>query len=155
MIEARQLTKRYGDKTAVDGVDFTVRPGAVTGFLGPNGAGKSTTMRMIIGLDAPTAGTVTVNGRRYARHTAPLHEVGALLEARSIHPGRSAFDHLRALASTRGIPRAGGTEVTGRTGRQRVAGRRAGAFSLGRGRRLGIAGALLGDPQTIMLDEPV
>jgi ABC-type multidrug transport system ATPase subunit len=106
MIEARQLTKRYGDKIAVDGVDFTVRPGAVTGFLGPNGAGKSTTMRMIIGLDAPTAGTVTVNGRRYAQHSAPLHEVGALLEARSIHPGRSAFDHLiivgrgRVLADT-------------------------------------------------------
>jgi ABC-2 type transport system ATP-binding protein len=155
MIEARQLTKRYGDKTAVDGVDFTVRPGAVTGFLGPNGAGKSTTMRMIIGLDAPTAGTVTVNGRRYARHTAPLHEVGALLEARSIHPGRSAFDHLMALAYTHGIARARVTEVIGLTGLQSVAGKRAGAFSLGMGQRLGIAAALLGDPQTIMLDEPV
>ena len=155
MIEARQLTKRYGDKTAVDGVDFTVRPGAVTGFLGPNGAGKSTTMRMIIGLDAPTSGTVTVNGRRYAGHSAPLHEVGALLEARSIHPGRSAFDHLMALAYTHGIPKARVTEVIELTGLQSVAGKRAGAFSLGMGQRLGIAAALLGDPQTIMLDEPV
>jgi ABC-2 type transport system ATP-binding protein len=155
MIEARQLTKRYGDKTAVDGVDFTVRPGAVTGFLGPNGAGKSTTMRMIIGLDAPTSGTVTVNGRRYAQHSAPLHEVGALLEARSIHPGRSAFNHLMALAHTHGISRARVTEVIGLTGLQSVAGKRAGAFSLGMGQRLGIAAALLGDPQTIMLDEPV
>jgi ABC-2 type transport system ATP-binding protein len=155
MIEARQLTKRYGDKTAVDGVDFTVRPGAVTGFLGPNGAGKSTTMRMIIGLDAPTAGTVTVNGRRYAQHSAPLHEVGALLEARSIHPGRSAFDHLMALAYTHGISRARVSEVIELTGLQSVARKRAGAFSLGMGQRLGIAAALLGDPQTIMLDEPV
>jgi ABC-2 type transport system ATP-binding protein len=155
MIEARQLTKRYGDKTAVDGVDFTVRPGAVTGFLGPNGAGKSTTMRMIIGLDAPTAGSVTVNGRRYAQHSAPLHEVGALLEARSIHPGRSAFDHLMALAYTHGISRARVAEVIELTGLQSVARKRAGAFSLGMGQRLGIAAALLGDPQTIMLDEPV
>jgi len=155
MIEARQLTKRYGDKTAVDGVDFTVHPGAVTGFLGPNGAGKSTTMRMIIGLDAPTAGTVTVNGRRYARHSAPLHEVGALLEARSIHPGRSAFDHLMTLAYTHGISRSRVNEVIDLTGLQSVARKRAGAFSLGMGQRLGIAAALLGDPQTIMLDEPV
>jgi ABC-2 type transport system ATP-binding protein len=155
MIEARQLTKRYGDKTAVDGVDFNVRPGAVTGFLGPNGAGKSTTMRMIIGLDAPTAGTVTVNGRRYAEHSAPLHEVGALLEARSIHPGRSAFDHLMVLAYTHGISKARVSEVIELTGLQSVAAKRAGAFSLGMGQRLGIAAALLGDPQTIMLDEPV
>jgi ABC-2 type transport system ATP-binding protein len=155
MIEARQLTKRYGDKVAVDGVDFTVRPGAVTGFLGPNGAGKSTTMRMIIGLDAPTAGTVTVNGRRYAQHAAPLHEVGALLEARSIHPGRSAFDHLMALAYTHGISRARVSEVIEMTGLQSVARKRAGAFSLGMGQRLGIAAAVLGDPQTVMLDEPV
>jgi ABC-2 type transport system ATP-binding protein len=155
MIEARQLTKRYGDKIAVDGVDFTVRPGAVTGFLGPNGAGKSTTMRMIIGLDAPTAGTVTVNGRRYAQHSAPLHEVGALLEARSIHPGRSAFDHLMALAYTHGISRSRVSEVIELTGLQSVARKRAGAFSLGMGQRLGIAAAVLGDPQTIMLDEPV
>ncbi|MDT5043591.1 MAG: type transport system ATP-binding protein [Actinoplanes sp.] len=155
MIETRQLTKRYGDKTAVDGVDFTVRPGAVTGFLGPNGAGKSTTMRMIIGLDAPTSGTVTVNGRRYARHPAPLHEVGALLEARSIHPGRSAFDHLMTLAYTHGISRARVNEMIELTGLQSVARKRAGAFSLGMGQRLGIAAALLGDPQTVMLDEPV
>jgi ABC-2 type transport system ATP-binding protein len=155
MIEARQLTKRYGDKTAVDGVDFTVRPGAVTGFLGPNGAGKSTTMRMIVGLDAPTSGTVTVNGRRYAQHSAPLHEVGALLEARSIHPGRTAFDHLMTLAYTNGISKARVTAVIELTGLQSVARKRAGAFSLGMGQRLGIAAALLGDPQTIMLDEPV
>jgi ABC-2 type transport system ATP-binding protein len=155
MIEAHGLTKRYGEKVAVDGLDFTVRPGAVTGFLGPNGAGKSTTMRMIIGLDAPTAGTVTVNGRRYARHTAPLHEVGALLEAKSIHPGRSAFDHLMALAYTHGIPKARVTEVIELAGLQSVARKRAGAFSLGMGQRLGIAAALLGDPQTVMLDEPV
>jgi ABC-2 type transport system ATP-binding protein len=155
MIEARGLTKRYGEKTAVDGVDFTVRPGAVTGFLGPNGAGKSTTMRMIIGLDAPTAGSVSVNGRRYAQHAAPLQEVGALLEARSIHPGRSAFDHLMVLAYTNGIARARVAEVIELTGLQSVAGKRAGAFSLGMGQRLGIAAALLGDPQTIMLDEPV
>jgi ABC-2 type transport system ATP-binding protein len=155
MIEARQLTKRYGVKIAVDGVDFTVRPGAVTGFLGPNGAGKSTTMRMIIGLDAPTSGTVTVNGRRYAQHSAPLQEVGALLEARSIHPGRSAFDHLMTLAYTHGIARARVSEVIELTGLQSVARKRAGSFSLGMGQRLGIAAALLGDPQTIMLDEPV
>jgi ABC-2 type transport system ATP-binding protein len=155
MIEARGLTKRYGEKTAVDGVDFTVQPGAVTGFLGPNGAGKSTTMRMIIGLDAPTSGTVTVNGRRYAQHSAPLHEVGALLEAKSIHPGRSAFDHLMALAYTNGISRARASEVIELTGLQSVARKRAGAFSLGMGQRLGIAAALLGDPQTVMLDEPV
>jgi ABC-2 type transport system ATP-binding protein len=155
MIEARQLTKRYGEKTAVDGVDFTVRPGAVTGFLGPNGSGKSTTMRMIIGLDAPTAGSVTVNGRRYVQHAAPLQEVGALLEARSIHPGRSAFDHLMVLAYTNGISRARVDEVIELAGLQSVARKRAGAFSLGMGQRLGIAAALLGDPQTIMLDEPV
>ena len=155
MIEAQQLTKRYGEKTAVDRVDFVVKPGAVTGFLGPNGAGKSTTMRMVIGLDAPTSGSVSVNGRRYARHTAPLHEVGALLEARSIHPGRSAFDHLMGLAYTHGIPRRRVDEVIDMTGLQAVAKRRAGSFSLGMGQRLGIAAAMLGDPQTVMLDEPV
>ncbi|MFE2918422.1 ABC transporter ATP-binding protein [Kitasatospora indigofera] len=155
MIEAHRLTKRYGEKTAVDGLDFTVRPGTVTGFLGPNGAGKSTTMRMIIGLDAPTSGSVRVNGRRYAGHAAPLQEVGALLEARSIHPGRSAFNHLMALAHTHGIPRRRVDEVVGLTGLQSVAGKRAGAFSLGMGQRLGIAAALLGDPATVMLDEPV
>jgi ABC-2 type transport system ATP-binding protein len=155
MIEAHQLTKRYGEKTAVDHLDFTVRPGAVTGFLGPNGAGKSTTMRMIIGLDAPTGGTVRVNGRRYDRHSAPLQEVGALLEAKSIHPGRSAFDHLLAQAHTHGIPRRRVDEVIELTGLQSVAKKRAGGFSLGMGQRLGIAAALLGDPATVMLDEPV
>jgi ABC-2 type transport system ATP-binding protein len=155
MIEAHQLTKRYGEKTAVDRLDFTVKPGTVTGFLGPNGAGKSTTMRMIIGLDAPTTGSVTVNGRRYAEHTAPLQEVGALLEAKSIHPGRSAFDHLMAQAYTHGIPRRRVDEVIEMTGLQSVAKKRAGAFSLGMGQRLGIAAALLGDPATVMLDEPV
>lgn len=155
MIEAQQLTKRYGEKTAVDGLDFTVRPGTVTGFLGPNGAGKSTTMRMIVGLDAPTRGSVTVNGQRYARHRAPLQEVGALLEAKSIHPGRSAHHHLRALALTHGIPRRRVDEVVGLAGLGSVAKKRAGAFSLGMGQRLGIAAALLGDPQTVMLDEPV
>ncbi|MGW1157392.1 ATP-binding cassette domain-containing protein [Streptomyces sp. NPDC002513] len=155
MIEAQQLTKRYGEKTAVDGLDFTVKPGAVTGFLGPNGAGKSTTMRMIVGLDAPTSGSVTVNGRRYDRHQAPLQEVGALLEAKSIHPGRSAYNHLRALALTHGIPRRRVDEVIELAGLGSVAKKRAGAFSLGMGQRLGIAAALLGDPQTVMLDEPV
>ncbi|MEW2290452.1 ATP-binding cassette domain-containing protein [Streptomyces sp. NPDC047841] len=155
MIEAQQLTKRYGEKTAVDGLDFTVKPGTVTGFLGPNGAGKSTTMRMIVGLDAPTSGSVTVNGRRYARHEAPLQEVGALLEAKSIHPGRSAHNHLRALALTHGIPRRRVDEVVELAGLGSVAKKRAGAFSLGMGQRLGIAAALLGDPQTVMLDEPV
>ncbi|MFJ7899870.1 ABC transporter ATP-binding protein [Streptomyces sp. NPDC096198] len=155
MIEAQQLTKRYGEKTAVDGLDFTVKPGTVTGFLGPNGAGKSTTMRMIVGLDAPTSGSVTVNGQRYARHRAPLHEVGALLEAKSIHPGRSAYNHLRALALTHGIPSRRVDEVVELAGLGSVAKKRAGAFSLGMGQRLGIAAALLGDPQTVMLDEPV
>ncbi|MFF4902466.1 ATP-binding cassette domain-containing protein [Streptomyces sp. NPDC001068] len=155
MIDAQQLTKRYGEKKAVDGLDFAVRPGTVTGFLGPNGAGKSTTMRMIVGLDAPTSGSVTVNGRRYAGHQAPLQEVGALLEAKSIHPGRSAHNHLRALALTHGIPRRRVDEVVEMAGLGSVAKKRAGAFSLGMGQRLGIAAALLGDPQTVMLDEPV
>ncbi|MFJ6725334.1 MULTISPECIES: ATP-binding cassette domain-containing protein [unclassified Streptomyces] len=155
MIEAQQLTKRYGEKTAVDGLDFVVRPGSVTGFLGPNGAGKSTTMRMIVGLDAPSGGSVTVGGRAYAGHRAPLQEVGALLEARSIHPGRSAFQHLNALALTHGIPRRRVDEVIDLAGLGSVAKKRAGAFSLGMGQRLGIAAALLGDPRTVMLDEPV
>ncbi|MER7676008.1 ATP-binding cassette domain-containing protein [Streptomyces sp. NPDC096934] len=155
MIEAQQLTKRYGEKTAVDGLDFVVRPGTVTGFLGPNGAGKSTTMRLIVGLDAPSAGSVRVGGRRYAQHAAPLQEVGALLEARSIHPGRSAYNHLHALALTHGIPRRRVDEVIELAGLGSVARKRAGAFSLGMGQRLGIAAALLGDPQTVMLDEPV
>jgi ABC-2 type transport system ATP-binding protein len=155
MIDARQLTKRYGETTAVDRLDFAVKPGMVTGFLGPNGAGKSTTMRMAIGLDFPTSGSVTVNGKRYVQHAAPLQEVGALLEARSIHPGRSAFNHLMVLAHTHGIPRRRVDEVVELTGLQSVAKRRAGNFSLGMGQRLGIAAALLGDPQTVMLDEPV
>ncbi len=155
MIEAIGLTKRYGDKTAVDDLTFTVEPGIVTGFLGPNGAGKSTTMRMIIGLDAPTSGTVTVNGRRYDEHAAPLHEVGALLEARAIHTGRTAENHLRAMAATTGIGRRRVHEVIDLVGLREVAGKRAGAFSLGMGQRLGIASALLGDPATVMLDEPV
>ena len=155
MIEARELTKRYGDKTVVDNLSFTVRPGEVTGFLGPNGAGKSTTMRMIVGLDAPTRGAVTVNGRSYARHAAPLHEIGTLLEARSVHPGRSAFRHLMALAHTHGIPRRRVDEVIELAGLTSVAGKRVGAFSLGMGQRLGLASALLGDPAIVMLDEPV
>jgi ABC-2 type transport system ATP-binding protein len=155
MIEARGLTKRYGDKTAVDDVSFTVHPGVVTGFLGPNGAGKSTTMRMILGLDRPSAGTVTVNGRRYDQHRAPLHEVGALLEAKAIHTGRTAHNHLLALAATTGIPRSRVEEVIDLVGLRAVARKRAGGFSLGMGQRLGIASALLGDPSTVILDEPV
>jgi ABC-2 type transport system ATP-binding protein len=155
MIEARGLTKKYGDKVAVDDLSFTVQPGVVTGFLGPNGAGKSTTMRMILGLDAPTSGTVTVNGKLYRDHAAPLHEVGALLEARSIHSGRSAFNHLLSLAQTSGIPRSRVDEVIDAVGLREVARRRAGGFSLGMGQRLGIATALLGDPRTVILDEPV
>ncbi|MCP3758922.1 ATP-binding cassette domain-containing protein [Streptomyces sp. TBY4] len=155
MIEVRELTKRYGVKTAVDRLEFTVKPGAVTGFLGPNGAGKSTTMRMIVGLDAPTAGTATVNGKRYAEHAAPLQEIGSLLEAKSIHPGRTAEGHLKALAYTHGISRARVAEVIELVGLTSVARKRAGAFSLGMGQRLGIAAALLGDPAVVMLDEPV
>jgi ABC-2 type transport system ATP-binding protein len=155
MIEARGLTKRYGDKVAVDNLSFTVKTGIVTGFLGPNGAGKSTTMRMILGLDAPTAGDVTVNGRHYAQHAAPLHEVGALLEAKAIHTGRSAYNHLLALAATTGISRRRVDEVVDLVGLREVARKRAGGFSLGMGQRLGIASALLGDPATLILDEPV
>jgi ABC-2 type transport system ATP-binding protein len=155
VIEAVRLTKRFGAKTAVDDLSFTVRPGVVTGFLGPNGAGKSTTMRLILGLDLPTAGSVTVNGRRYADLRAPLHEVGALLEARTFHTGRSARDHLLALAATHRIPRSRVEELIGLVGLEAVAGRRAGGFSLGMGQRLGVAAALLGDPATLVLDEPV
>jgi ABC-2 type transport system ATP-binding protein len=155
MIEARDLTKRYGDKLAVDGLTFTVRPGVVTGFLGPNGAGKSTTIRMILGLDKPTAGTATVNGRRYAGHPAPLREAGALLEARAVDPGRTARNHLLALAATTGIARRRVDEVIGLVGLGTVAGKRSGGFSLGMGQRLGIAAALLGDPATLILDEPI
>ena len=141
MIEALDLTKLYGHKRAVDDLTFTVKPGIVTGFLGPNGAGKSTTMRMILGLDAPTAGTVRVNGKLYREHSAPLHEVGALLEARSIHTGRSAYNHLLALAQTGGISRARVEEVIDLVGLREVARKRAGSFSLGMGQRLGIASA--------------
>jgi ABC-2 type transport system ATP-binding protein len=155
MIEAHGLTKRYGGQLAVDDLTFTVRPGVVTGFLGPNGAGKSTTIRMILGLDAPTAGSVTVNGLAYARHAAPLREVGALLEARAVHTGRSARDHLLALAATTGISRQRVEEVIGLAGLEPAARKRAGGFSLGMGQRLGIAAALLGDPATLILDEPV
>jgi len=155
MIEARQLRKRYGEKVAVDGVTFTVHPGRVTGFLGPNGAGKSTTMRMIVGLDRPTDGEVTVNGKPYRTHSAPLREVGALLEAKAAHSGRTARSHLRALAQTHGIGRARVNEVIDLVGLTDVAGKRAGGFSLGMGQRLGIAAALLGDPATLILDEPV
>ncbi|MDH6220152.1 ABC transporter ATP-binding protein [Streptomyces pseudovenezuelae] len=155
MIEVRQLTKRYGDKTVVDNLSFTAKAGEVTGFLGPNGAGKSTTMRMVVGLDSPTDGSVTVNGHTYARHSAPLHEVGALLEAKSVHPGRTALNHLMALAYTHGIARSRVDEVIELAGLTSVAGKRVGAFSLGMGQRLGIAAALLGDPSIVMLDEPV
>jgi ABC-2 type transport system ATP-binding protein len=155
MIEARGLTKRYGDTLAVDDLSLTVRPGAVTGFLGPNGAGKSTTMRMILGLDAPTSGSVTVNGRPYVEHTRPLQEVGALLESRAAHPGRSARNHLLAMAATAGIGRSRVEEVIDMVGLAEVASRRLGTFSLGMGQRLGIATALLADPATLILDEPV
>jgi ABC-2 type transport system ATP-binding protein len=155
MIDVQELTKRYGHRTAVDRLSFTAEPGHVTGFLGPNGAGKSTTMRVIIGLDAPTSGTVMVSGRAYAEHTAPLQVVGALLEARSVHPGRTAFAHLMALARTHGIPRSRVDEVIELAGLGSVAHKRAGSFSLGMGQRLGIAAALLGDPEIVMLDEPV
>jgi ABC-2 type transport system ATP-binding protein len=155
MITAENLTKRYGDKIAVDDLSFTVHPGIVTGFLGPNGAGKSTTMRMILGLDAPTSGRVTVNGKPFAEHARPIHEIGALLEARAIHTGRSARNHLLAMAATAGIGRQRVEDVIDMVGLTGVAGKRAGAFSLGMGQRLGIASALLGDPQMLILDEPV
>jgi ABC-2 type transport system ATP-binding protein len=155
MIEAFGLTKRYGAKLAVDRLSFTVQPGVVTGFLGPNGSGKSTTMRMLLGLDRPTSGTSTINGRRYDQLKAPLCEVGALLEARAIHTGRSARNHLLALAATHGIGRRRVDEVLEVVGLTQVANKRAGGFSLGMGQRLGIASALLGDPHTLILDEPV
>jgi len=155
VIEARGLTKDYGDKRAVADLDFTVKPGVVTGFLGPNGSGKSTTMRLVLGLDAPTGGEVTVNGKHYRDHRAPLHEVGALLEARSVHTGRSAYYHLLALAQTHGIGRRRVEELIDLVGLHEVARKRAGKFSLGMGQRLGIATALLGDPHTLILDEPV
>ncbi|WP_128381709.1 ATP-binding cassette domain-containing protein [Streptomyces cavernae] len=155
MITAQQLTKRYGNRTAVSDLSFTVRPGTVTGFLGPNGAGKSTTMRMILGLDSPTRGRATIGDRAYAAHPAPLREVGALLEARSVHPGRTAYHHLMTLAHTHGIPRSRVEHVLDLTGLTDAAHRRIKGFSLGMGQRLGIAAALLGDPATVILDEPV
>jgi ABC-2 type transport system ATP-binding protein len=154
-IQARELTKRFGEKVAVDGLSFDVTPGQVTGFLGPNGAGKSTTMRMIMGLDRPDGGSVSVNGRPYHGLAWPLREVGALLEAKAIHPGRTAYAHLWMLAKTNHIPRRRVDEVLGLVGLSSVAGRRAGEFSLGMGQRLGIAAALLGDPGVLMFDEPV
>jgi ABC-2 type transport system ATP-binding protein len=155
VIEAKALTKDYAEKRAVDGLTFTVKPGVVTGFLGPNGSGKSTTMRLILGLDAVTSGDVTVNGKHYRDHKAPLHEVGALLEARSVHTGRSAYYHLLSLAQTHGIGRRRVDELIDLVGLHEVARKRAGKFSLGMGQRLGIATALLGDPHTLILDEPV
>ncbi|MBL3698159.1 ABC transporter ATP-binding protein [Leucobacter luti] len=155
MIEARGLSKRYGTKLAVDDVSFTIKSGQVTGFLGPNGAGKSTSMRLMLGLDRPTAGTVTINGSRYSELPAPMHEVGALLDAKGVHPGRSARSHLRALAATHRIPERRVHEVLEQTGLSEVAHKRVGGFSLGMGQRLGIAAALLGDPRVLILDEPV
>jgi ABC-2 type transport system ATP-binding protein len=154
MIEVDHVTKRYGEKVAVDDLTFRVRPGIVTGFLGPNGAGKSTTMRVILGLDAPTSGSATVSGKAYRELRAPLHEIGAMLEARAIHTGRSAYHHLVAMAQTHGIPRSRVNEVIDLVGLSEVARKRVGGFSLGMGQRLGIASALLGDPATVVLDEP-
>ncbi|MDT4982593.1 MAG: type transport system ATP-binding protein [Pseudonocardiales bacterium] len=155
MIEVSGLTKRYGDKTAVHDLSFTVRPGIVTGFLGPNGAGKSTTMRVIAGLDAPTSGSVLVNSADYRRAAVPMAELGILLEAKAVHTSRSAYNHLLALAQTNGVPKSRVAEVIDLVGLREVARKRAGGFSLGMGQRLGIASALLGDPQTIVLDEPI
>jgi ABC-2 type transport system ATP-binding protein len=155
MIEVENLSKRYGDKLAVDGLDFVVRPGIVTGFLGPNGAGKSTTMRMIAGLDEPTAGRVRVSGQNYRAASAPMAELGILLEARAVHTGRSARNPLLALAATNGVGRRRVDELIDMVGLREVAGKRAGGFSLGMGQRLGIASALLGDPRVVVLDEPV
>jgi ABC-2 type transport system ATP-binding protein len=155
MIEARSLTKFYGQRAAVSDLSFTVRPGIVTGFLGPNGAGKSTTMRLILGLDSPTSGDVRVNGRHYVEHPAPLGEVGALIEARSAHPGRSARNHLLALAATHAIGARRVDQLLDLVGLSDVAGKRVGTFSLGMHQRLGIASALLGDPETLILDEPI
>jgi len=155
LIEAHDLSKRYGEKVAVDHLSFSVQPGKVTGFLGPNGAGKSTTMRLILGLDRPDTGSATIGGHAYRDLAEPLRMVGALLEARAVHTGRSAYNHLLALAQTQGLPRKRVDEVIDLVGLQAVAGKRAGSFSLGMGQRLGIAAALLGDPQVLVLDEPV
>ena len=155
MIQLDRLTKTYGAKTAVDDISATIQPGKVTGFLGPNGAGKSTTMRMIMGLDRPTHGTAIVNGKRYAEHRSPLTEVGALLDAKAVHTGRTAYNHLLAMAATHGISKNRVHEVIALTGLESVASKRVGGFSLGMGQRLGIAVAMLGDPATLILDEPV
>lgn len=155
MIRAQSLTKRYGKRIAVDDIDFTVEPGRVTGFLGPNGAGKSTTMRMLVGLDRPTAGSATINGRQYRDLRAPLREVGVLLDAKAAHKGRTAYKHLLSIAATHGIGPSRVHEVIGLAGLESVADKRVGGFSLGMGQRLGIATALIGDPGTIILDEPV
>ncbi len=155
MIEARELSKRYGPTLAVDRLSFTVLPGRVTGFLGPNGAGKSTTMRMILGLDSPTSGQVLVNGGRYGSRARPLHDVGALLDANAVHGGRSAFDHLFCIARSNGIGRSRVSQVLRLAGIDQVAHKRVGSFSLGMKQRLGIAMALLGDPAVLIFDEPV
>lgn len=155
MIVSQNLTKRYGEKTVVDDLSFTVRPGVVTGFLGPNGAGKSTTMRLMVGLDRPTRGGITIGGRHYRELRDPMRHLGVMLDARSVHPGRSARDHLLAVGETHGIGRARVDEVLEMVGLGIVAGRRAGGFSLGMSQRLGIATALLGDPAVLVLDEPV
>ena len=155
MIEARDLTKRYGDKTAVDHLSFNVEAGRVTGFLGPNGAGKSTTMRLILGLDRPHAGTATIDGRKYADLDQPLRTVGALLEAKAMHPGRSAYNHLLFLAQSQGLSRSRVDQVIALVGLTEVAHKRTGGFSLGMSQRVGIASALLGNPQVLVLDEPV
>jgi ABC-2 type transport system ATP-binding protein len=155
MIEVANLSKRFGSTLAVDGLSFTVQPGRVTGFLGPNGSGKSTTMRMILGLDHPTRGTASVNGRPYGEIRRPLHEVGSLLDAKAMHGGRSAYHHLLCVAQSNGIPTRRVREVLELVGLEGVARKRARGFSLGMGQRLGIATALLGDPQVLMFDEPV
>jgi ABC-2 type transport system ATP-binding protein len=155
MIEARGLTKRFGDKLAVDQLTFTVEPGRITGFLGPNGAGKTTTMRLILGLDRPTRGTVSVHGKEFSRLAYPMHEVGALLDAKAVHGGRSAYNHLLCLAQSNGLPKRRVGEVLELVGLTEVAKKRSKGFSLGMGQRLGIASALLGDPGVLLFDEPV
>jgi len=155
MIEVRDLTKRFGPKVAVDHLSFTVQPGRVTGFLGPNGAGKSTTMRLILGLDHANGGSATIDGKRYADLSNPLRTVGALLEAKSVHSGRSARNHLLFLAQTQGLPASRVDQMLDVVGLRDVAGKRAGSYSLGMSQRLGVAAALLGDPEVLLLDEPV
>lgn len=155
MIAATGLTKRYGDSTAVDALTFTVKPGIVTGFLGPNGAGKTTTMRLILGLDAPSAGAVTINGRAYRGNRAPMQEIGALIDPSAVHGGRSAYHHLLWQAQAGGLPRSRVDDVLDMVGLAEVAGKRVGGFSLGMHQRLGIASALLGDPPVLLFDEPV